>query len=403
MSSESLLELGGAKMTRFRWGVFLAMAGLLGASTVVAQDSGMAGGGAGLAAQDVAQSDEAGRLAEIQANREGTISELTGRWAPVDGASQLEAALRAASARELLLVSQAKSFGEVNRILLGQHAGESFEGFNPNKLGDTNEDYLYTPVTPCRIFDTRNAGGGGAIPAGGTRDFYVYGTTDISGQGGNPSGCSAPKGEPRAVHLNVTVVPVGAQGNIRVYPANVATPTASAVNFKLGTNIANALSVGTYYALGPKEIEVFAGAGAAHVLADVLGYYYNADLTLGSGKTLRGVWAVDYIATAGSQYAFPYASFALRLASTPAAPFANIIDVGGSATANCPGTVTNPAAAAGQLCVYAARATNCTFQCIGNASGTSCNAADPFGFLISLRSSAAGGVVCNGTWAVTAP
>jgi hypothetical protein len=257
-------------MKRFGWVTLLALAGVLVVGGMaVAQERPMT-------AAERSAEVELARLAEIQADREGKIAELVAMWAPRGGAEaeQLEMTLRAAKPAQLLRVSAAESFDAVERILLGAGAGAPFGGVLPNDLGDTSQDYVYTPVTPCRIFDTRNAGG--SISAGTTREFYVYGTSTIAAQGGNPSGCAAPQGEPRAVHLNVTVVPVGTQGNVRVYPANVATPGASAVNFKLGTNIANALTVGTYYALGtPREIEVFAGAGDAHVLADVLGYYYN--------------------------------------------------------------------------------------------------------------------------------
>ena len=80
---------------------------------------------------------------------------------------------------------------------------------------DLEKDYVFTPVKPCRIVDTRLAGG--AFVPGETRDFNVYGS--VASQGGDPN-CPSPKGEPRGVHLNVTVVPVSGQGNFRVFPAN---------------------------------------------------------------------------------------------------------------------------------------------------------------------------------------
>jgi hypothetical protein len=267
-------------MRPFRWAAFLAFVGALAGSGVTWADERVTTDTDRAAAE--AARVEQSRLAGIRADPEGTVSELLGTWAPSRGAEQLQRALRAATAEQLLQVSTAESFAEVNRILLGASAGAPF-GDVPmaNNLGDTDQDFVYSPVEPCRIFDTRNVGG--SIAAGAARDFYVWGITEIANQGGNPAGCVPPgvKGEPRAVHLNVTVVPVsGAQGNIRVYPADpliLTPPTASAVNFKLGTNIANALTVQTYYSLGPEEIRVFAGAAEAHVLADVLGYYYAVD------------------------------------------------------------------------------------------------------------------------------
>jgi len=258
-------------MRRFRWTALVAIVGLLvGSALAGAQEHVVTGEDLAMAA--AAQAEQA-RLAEIRANRDKVISELMGTWAPHEGAYQLEVALRAATPEQLLQVSNAQSFAEVNKVLLGEAAGSSFA--LPNDLGDTTQDYVFTPVTPCRIFDTRPTGAGGAFAAGETREYFVYGTTAISNQGGNPAGCASPKGEPRAVHLQVSVVPVGSPGNVRVYPANVTTPNTSVISFVSGLNFSNALTVGTYYSLADPEIEVYVGNASAHVIADVMGYYYN--------------------------------------------------------------------------------------------------------------------------------
>ena len=63
---------------------------------------------------------------------------------------------------------------------------------------------VYSPVTPCRIVDTR-IGGGGVLSPGQRREYFVYGPPgDIATQGGNPAGCPSPSGEPSGVHINVT-------------------------------------------------------------------------------------------------------------------------------------------------------------------------------------------------------
>ena len=130
---------------------------------------------------------------------------------------------------------------------------------------------VYSPVPPCRIFDTRNTGG--PIAAGTSEDFYVYGdAATIGGQGGNPAGCPAPQGEPIAVHMNITVVPLG-NGHIRVYPKGTPLPGASTVNYTTGTNIANAVTVKTTFDPADLDISVYS-SNHAHVLADVQGYYY---------------------------------------------------------------------------------------------------------------------------------
>jgi hypothetical protein len=139
-----------------------------------------------------------------------------------------------------------------------------------------DEDLVFTPVEPCRIVDTRNPGPvSGEFSPGERREFSVYGTTEISGQGGNPAGCPAPSGEPSAVHLNVTAVPQSGVGNFAVFPANVNPPNASLLNYSAGVqNIANAASIKTYIQAGAEEIEVKNSFGFAHLVIDVLGYYY---------------------------------------------------------------------------------------------------------------------------------
>ena len=131
-----------------------------------------------------------------------------------------------------------------------------------------------SPVAPCRIFDTRNTGG--PIAAGTSEDFYVYGdAATMFAQGGNPAGCPAPQGEPIAVHLNITVVPLG-DGHIRVYPKDSPLPNASTVNYTNGVNIANAVTLKTKFdTADPADADISVySANNANVLADVEGYYY---------------------------------------------------------------------------------------------------------------------------------
>ena len=139
-----------------------------------------------------------------------------------------------------------------------------------------DEDLVFTPVEPCRIVDTRIPGPvSGVFSPGEQREFFVYGTTEISSQGGNPAGCPAPQGEPSAVHINVTAVPQSGNGWFIVFPANVAAPLASLVNYKTGVqNIANAATIKTFIQVGAEEIEVRNGKGSAHLVIDVMGYFY---------------------------------------------------------------------------------------------------------------------------------
>ena len=145
--------------------------------------------------------------------------------------------------------------------------------------GPNDEDLVFTPVKPCRIFDSRKTCPScGVFNPGNSRELYVFGTTDIANQGGNAAGCSSPQGEPAAVHLNVTAAPQSGIGWFVVFPANVAAPLASLVNYDGAVqNIANAATIKCYFQAGAKEIEVRNGGnGLSHLVIDVMGYYYAA-------------------------------------------------------------------------------------------------------------------------------
>ena len=312
-------------------------------------------------------------------------------WAPTDGGSmeQFETYLNSASVSELMSLSEASSQAQVEALI------------TPSSLGEDTE-LVYTGVDPCRLLDTRNAGG--ALGDAETREFYVYGVADIANQGGNPAGCESPKGEPLAVHLNLTVVPVGGSGNARVYPADVATPNASAVNFKLGTNIANALITKTFNSAGNKDIEIFVSKGA-HVIADVLGYFYAVDAASGFG-TVRGNYAINFEPEGASEEGIDNISFGITFS---AAPTPHLILVGNTPPAECPGTSAQPEAAPGHLCVYESyafnRVTSSAETCIAKAGGTwICDQTDPWGATVWINSATdTGRTVSVGSWAATPP
>ncbi len=121
--------------------------------------------------------------------------------------------------------------------------------------------------------------------------------------------------------------------------------------------------------------------------------------TLPSHKSLKGVYAVEGTGTVIENSV----SYAVPLASIPATHF---IKPGSPAPAQCPGTVTNPLAAPGNLCVYADDfgGTNLTGGQIYDPMLDSGTSGDRLGFGIVLFQSPAGqNAFSNGSWAVTAP
>src|SRR4051794_9493276 len=59
-------------------------------------------------------------------------------------------------------------------------------------VGDPASDLLFVPVTPCRVIDTRLAGG--KVNANEVRSYRIAGTTGFEAQGGHAGGCGIPLG-----------------------------------------------------------------------------------------------------------------------------------------------------------------------------------------------------------------
>lgn len=57
----------------------------------------------------------------------------------------------------------------------------------PQTLGATTSDLVFTPITPCRIVDTRLAGG--PIAGNFTRSFFAINTASFAVQGGSATNC----------------------------------------------------------------------------------------------------------------------------------------------------------------------------------------------------------------------
>ncbi len=138
----------------------------------------------------------------------------------------------------------------------------------------SNGNLLYTPVTPCRIVDTRKSGG--RIGAARQRNFYVHGSaSSISAQGGNAAGCASPQGEPLAAHINMVAVDPSGKGNLQAFPKGAGPGSGLSVNYNtIDTNLANAGTVKTTINSGT-DITVYSGVSSAHAVIDVLGYYYR--------------------------------------------------------------------------------------------------------------------------------
>ena len=163
----------------------------------------------------------------------------------------------------------------VSTLSAQEEAASAVKG--PLNLGDSQADLVYTPVTPCRIIDTRLVGG--PIAGGATRSFRVTGT-DLSAQGGSATGCGIPSGPATAAVINFVAVNPAGPGDLRITPFGTPMPTASIVNYAAvpGLNIANGPAVAIFdpaAAACPSDFTIRADGSATQVVADVQGYFRN--------------------------------------------------------------------------------------------------------------------------------
>jgi hypothetical protein len=162
---------------------------------------------------------------------------------------------------------------------------------HPKLLGDATQDLTFTPITPCRIVDTRNALG--PIAAFTARNYYDWSNTStfdwgvfqggVAGASGTvcPQTLLGPGGQPAAVLMTVTVVNQAGPGTIVVWGGTSPVASASTLSYPATGFFANntVVQVGGRVGTGPGGgvldfgvyINAFTSAGVA---VDVVGYFF---------------------------------------------------------------------------------------------------------------------------------
>ena len=137
-------------------------------------------------------------------------------------------------------------------------------------LGALTNDLVYTPVAPCRIMDTRVAGG--VIPANSTRNFVAFGVSSFTSQGGSATNCGVNPLAATAVAINLTAVNPAAAGFATAYPFGTTQPTSSSINYAAGAVVNNALIVQTPNPIAAFDFTLYTFS-QAHYVADIVGYF----------------------------------------------------------------------------------------------------------------------------------
>lgn len=138
------------------------------------------------------------------------------------------------------------------------------------QLGNLSADLVFTPLTPCRIVDTRNAGG--TITAGTARGFKAWGA-NFTAQGGSNTNCGIPQNtNVAALALNLVVAYPATDGWMVAYPFGGTLPLSSTINYLAGAVLANGAIVKVSQASLAFDWNLHT-TSTTHFLADVTGYY----------------------------------------------------------------------------------------------------------------------------------
>lgn len=210
-----------------------------------------------------------------------------------DLSAQLRAAAAAASAEQLAFARTQQTLPAVMAALRGDFSGDapvieraarqSLASGNPAELGkafgDVDRDLLFVPLAPCRIVDTRVAGG--LIAAGTARSFDVTATSTYAGQGGTASDCggAGSGGNYAAAVLTISVPGAAASGTLTAYALNATQPVVPTLAYALGVPESTTTTVALDQGPAADEFTIFSTANT-HVVVDIVGYFRNGNQPL---------------------------------------------------------------------------------------------------------------------------
>jgi hypothetical protein len=260
---------------------------------------------------------KADSLLAVDSHRTTVIDSIVGAWGKEleklgVAKSDLRATLYTMRADQLLAASLAGSASGLLDVLdktVPVTKAATAKGGTTKALGEATQDVVYTPVTPCRLVETRTGvpavyQGAGPFAAGDVRTYIVE-------SGNNTCLTQLPNGlQPSAVQLQVFGIPVnGGSGDIEVLPEGAAFGSTATLVFLGNMAIASA-STTAEVNLVNNSIAVQVRNGSANVAIDLVGYFappnggYVASVTAGTGISLTGT-AADPIVNVADGFGLP--------------------------------------------------------------------------------------------------
>ena len=226
---------------------------------------------------------------------EGVYSRPADAWSkdmvPLLMSTSLDSLQRAANARTFdamneALVAKAAPVPTLPRVGLlnsritgaaGMPASATKSEDSTEALGDADSDLVYVPVEPCRIIDTRLAGG--TIAAATARSFNVASASDYTGQGGSATNCNVGNvGTIVAAAINFAAVRPAADGFLTAYAFGATQPGTSTLNYTAG-DLRSGLSIVTLDTdAAAEDVTVYTFA-TTHMIGDIVGYFVQPEAT----------------------------------------------------------------------------------------------------------------------------
>ncbi|MCB0970753.1 MAG: hypothetical protein KDA97_04435 [Acidimicrobiales bacterium] len=140
----------------------------------------------------------------------------------------------------------------------------------------------YVPIVPCRIVDTRQAGG--PLADREIREVTVAGDGPaFAAQGGLAGGCDIPNGTV-AIEASITAVDPADSGFFRAWPYGESLPNATFMNFDQGMDITNTgsvtISTPDFYddTATTDHLRIRNYGGTSHYVVDIQGYHFAEQL-----------------------------------------------------------------------------------------------------------------------------
>ena len=204
---------------------------------------------------------------------EAWSSEASRRYgvAPGEWAQSVQPALAKADIANLERAASAPSFESMSLSLMGSTQSPA----TSMKLGTAGSDLVYTPLTPCRIVDTRVAGG--PIASNTMRSFVAFTATDFSAQGGDATNCNLPENV-SAITVKITASKPIANGYLTVFPSNEARPFASSLNYIANLDTSNESHFRLCRPSCPTGFSVYT-LFQTDIVIDVNGYFMEPEAT----------------------------------------------------------------------------------------------------------------------------